>query len=78
MQQALTNCGWRNYTLFLQPDGLLVGYLETTNFENAKRAMQKLEVNSRWQSEMASFFLNTADGPPDQAMAPLEEIFHLD
>ena len=29
MLRALSDTGWRNYSLFLRDDGLLVGYLET-------------------------------------------------
>ena len=29
MLEALSAAGWRNYSLFLRQDGLLVGYLET-------------------------------------------------
>jgi L-rhamnose mutarotase len=75
MLQALRDCGWTNYSLFLCPDGLLVGYLETSNFTQALAAMKALDVNTRWQKEMAPFFCHA--GPPDQAMIPLEEIFHL-
>jgi L-rhamnose mutarotase len=37
MLQALRETGWHNYSLFLRQDGLLVGYLETENFESARR-----------------------------------------
>ena len=82
MQQALRETGWNNYSLFLRPDGLLVGYLETDDFERARQEMSRREINERWQSEMAHFFVTTA-GPntadtPDRAMFPLEEIFHLE
>jgi len=40
MQEALRQTGWRNYSLFLRPDGLMVGYLETDNFEKACADMQ--------------------------------------
>lgn len=76
MQRALCECGWRNYSIFLRPDGLLVGYLETTDFHKAVAEMQHREVNKLWQAEMASFFMT--DKNPDQAMFALEEIFHLD
>ena len=36
MQAALRETGWRNYSLFLRNDRLLVGYLETDNFELAR------------------------------------------
>ena len=78
MQQALRETGWRNYSLFLRPDGLLVGYLETDNFERAREGMSKRKVNERWQREMAAFFVQPSGELPDRALLRLEEIFHLD
>jgi len=77
MQKALRETGWNNYSLFLRPDGLLVGYLETENFELARAGMAKREVNERWQREMADFFVQTEGVLPERAMQPLEEVFHL-
>lgn len=77
MVEALRETGWNNYSLFLRPDGLLVGYLETANFENARASMSKREVNERWQREMAGFFVQDDGVLPDQSMAPLEEVFHV-
>jgi len=78
MKQALRETGWTNYSLFLRADGLLVGYVETADFDAARAAMEKLEVNGRWQKEMAEFFMNAAGVTPDRAMVPLEEVFHLE
>jgi L-rhamnose mutarotase len=78
MRQALRETGWGNYSLFLRPDGLLVGYLETSDFESARNEMFKREINARWQREMREFFMNPPGIAPDQAMSPLEEVFHLD
>jgi L-rhamnose mutarotase len=77
MRGALSATGWHNYSLFLRDDGLLVGYLETPNFERALEGMAALEVNERWQKEMKPFFIGLA-GRPDQSMMRLEEVFHLD
>jgi L-rhamnose mutarotase len=77
MREALSRTGWHNYSLFLRDDGLLVGYLETEDFEAAKKAMAETEVNARWQAEMAPFF-EDLDGRPDEGMTPLTEVFHLD
>jgi L-rhamnose mutarotase len=77
MKKALQDTGWNNYSLFLRPDGLLVGYLETDNFESARAGITRREVNERWQREMASFFVQPEGLLPDQAMAPLEEVFHV-
>ena len=78
MQQALRETGWRNYSLFLRRDGLLVGYLETEDFELAKAEMARRDVNERWQREMAPFFIQPSGALPDRAMCPLEEVFHLE
>lgn len=77
MREALTATGWRNYSLFLREDGLLVGYLETDNFEKARAAMDATDVNSRWQTQMADFFEELDGRAPDAAMRPLAEVFHL-
>jgi L-rhamnose mutarotase len=78
MLNALRETGWSNYSLFLRDDGMLVGYLETPDFERARAGMAKREVNDRWQHEMADFFVQPAGLLPDRAMQPLEEVFHLD
>ena len=77
MLKALHETGWNNYSLFLRSDGLLVGYLETANFQSARADMAKREVNERWQREMADFFVQPDSALPDQAKAPLEEVFHV-
>ncbi|KUL64446.1 L-rhamnose mutarotase [Streptomyces violaceusniger] len=77
MRAALAETGWYNYSLFLREDGLLVGYLETEDFEAAQAAMAATEVNARWQAEMAPFFEALDGARPDEAMKPLTEVFHL-
>ena len=76
MQQALRQTGWRNYSLFLRPDGLLIGYLETDDFEQAKSQMSQRAVNERWQREMMPL-LESGGVPADEAMTPIVEVFHL-
>jgi L-rhamnose mutarotase len=78
MLQALRETGWRNYSLFLTEDGLLVGYLETPDFAAALAGMAAREVNHRWQAEMREFFEDVQGRPADQQMQPLEEVFHLE
>lgn len=77
MQQALRETGWTNYSLFLSDEGLLVGYVETPDFEAALKGMALREVNQRWQTEMADFF-DLQGAHADKVMQPLEEVFHLD
>ena len=78
MLDALRETGWHNYSLFLQDDGLLVGYCETPDFEAAVAGMQDKEVNRRWQEMMAPYFEELGTGQADTSMQPLEEVFHLD
>jgi L-rhamnose mutarotase len=77
MQAALRETGWGNYSLFLAPNGLLIGYLETESFDEARLRMKNLPVNARWQAEMAPFFESAGENA-DDSMRPLQELFHLD
>ena len=77
MIDALRKAGWHNYSLFLRVDGTLVGYLETPDFERARAGMAGLAINARWQKEMADFFVQPEGLLPDEAMKPLEEVFHI-
>ena len=77
MRAALAATGWCDYSLFLRQDGLLVGYLVTRDFEQAKAAMKDLPVNARWQEYMAPLFASL-EAHADDGMVPLEEVFHLD
>jgi len=78
MLEALRDAGWRDYSLFLRDDGLLIGVLETDDFDAALAAMDATDVNARWQAQMAPFFAGLGDRRPDQGMRPLPEIFNLD
>ena len=77
MLHALRESGWHNYSLFLRDDGLLVGYLETPDFEQALAGMRDRDVNRRWQAEMADFFEIPEGRHADQMMMPLEPVFYL-
>jgi L-rhamnose mutarotase len=84
MLRALSESGWRNYSLFLRPDGLLVGYLECEDFERAQAEMDARDVNTRWQADMAPFFDPAVREGPGSArtgatssLKRLEEVFHL-
>jgi L-rhamnose mutarotase len=78
MLAALREAGWRNYSLFLTRDGLLVGYLETPDYQAALDGMARTEVNARWQRDMAPYFTDLDGRPPDQGFRRIDEIFHVD
>jgi L-rhamnose mutarotase len=77
MAEALTSCGWNNYSLFLRPDGQLIGYFETDSLDASRAGMAATAVNARWQAEMAPFF-EDLDGTPDEGFTRIPEIFHLE
>lgn len=74
--RALRDAGWRNYSLFLGDDGLLVGYVEADDLAAAQRAVAATESNQRWQREMSEFFVS--GGKPDQNWRFLDEMFNLE
>lgn len=77
MLDALRETGWSNYSLFVdKPNALVVGYLETDDFERSVAEMALRPVNGRWQAGMAEFFAD--DVEPDRTMEQLTEYFHLD
>jgi len=78
MLRALASTGWHNYSIFLRPDGLLIGYFETPSLIAAQAGMADTEVNARWQSEMAGFFEDLGDQAPDTGFLVLDEIFNLE
>ncbi|MBD7994518.1 L-rhamnose mutarotase [Arthrobacter sp. Sa2CUA1] len=72
MLDALRETGWRNYSLFLRPeDGLVVGYFEAEDAAATQQLMDAHPVNTRWQSEMAQYFV---EGTSPQT---LTQYFHL-
>ena len=77
MREALTRHGWRNYSLFLGEDGLLVGYVEADDFQKAVAGMQREEVNARWQAAMQPFFAALETGAADTSLVRLEQVFYL-
>lgn len=76
MLAEIATAGRRNYSLFLGEGGTLIGYYETDDDAAAQAYLVQSEVATRWESEMARFFVDL-DGRPDQAATPLTEVFNL-
>jgi L-rhamnose mutarotase len=77
MLSALHSAGWNNYSLFLRDDGLLIGYVETPDFQQALHKMSLTEINKKWQAEMGDFFEGVPGRKADEQMEPIPEVFHL-
>jgi L-rhamnose mutarotase len=76
--EGFKETGWHNFSLFLRDDGLLIGYVETLDFDRALADMNLKEVNHRWQEKMRGFFDDPEGRRADRQMSPLQEVFHLD
>lgn len=74
MLAALKSSGWHDYSLFLdETTGLVVGVLDTDDFDDARRLMAETEINDRWQRSMAPYFVDAEAATP-----ALPRIFHLE
>lgn len=78
MLRALRDAGWRDYSLHLRDDGLLIGVVDTDDFQASLDAMATTDVNARWQDAMAPYFTTIDDAAPDEAMTVVPQIFHLE
>ena len=74
--EALRDAGWRNYSLFLRDDGLLIGYAEADDLAIAQERVARTEVNARWQAAMSELF--QSEGAPDEAWEIIPEVFNLE
>ena len=72
----MRDAGWRNYSLFLRDDGLLIGYAEADDLAIAQERVARTEVNARWQAAMAELF--QSEGAPDEAWEIIPEVFNLE
>jgi len=75
---ALRDAGWRNYSLFLREDGLLIGYAEADDLALAQERVARTEVNARWQASMAELFADLGGAAPDVSWELVPEVFHLE
>lgn len=77
MLAAIADSGRRNYSLFLRPDGLLIGYYETDSVEASQAALAADPRAEAWEAAMADYFVGLP-GRPDQNSVSLDEIFNLE
>jgi len=75
---AIRAAGWTHHSVFLAADGLLVGYLETPDFELAYSRACAAGVYKRWQSELAAFLETSELGETQQNLVPMDEVFFVE
>ena len=72
MLDALSRTGWRNYSLFLRADdGLVIGYYESDDADEALDRLADEDVDRRWQASMAQYFV------PGTVLQQLDQYFYL-
>lgn len=75
--EELGRAGFRNYSLWLRPDGLEFGYLECENWEAACAYLATNEVHHRWQVFMQEYLESPVDGGSGQPIEMLKEVFYF-
>ncbi len=77
MEQALSDVGIRNYSMFIDEDGLAVGCFEADDHQESLRRLGDTEINRRWQEHVAEYFESDVDakGPKLQW---LDQYYYLE
>ena len=77
MLDVMRNAGIRNYSLFVQEDGLIVGYMEGANIAESLAQLGATDVNRRWQERMAPYFEGGSGDLSRDKPAWLRQYFHM-
>ena len=78
MLKAMRDAGIRNYSMFHREDGLLVGYFEAEDPEEALRKSAATDASRRWQEYMAPFFEPVSPGLEKGKSLALKEYFYTE
>ena len=78
MLDAIRQAGLENYSLFLQKEtGLIVGYFEADDPDQALHTLGETEINTRWQAHMEEYFEGGGDLETG-GLTWLEQYFHTE
>jgi len=76
LSQLLTDAGVSNYSIFLDPETLvLYGYQELTD-DNTSDDLPRLDIMKEWWAYMQDIMDSNPDNSP--VVKPLNEVFHMD
>jgi len=76
MLGAIREVGIQNYSMFVRKDGMLVGYFEAEDPKASLRRLAAMDVNKRWQEEMAPYFESGSGDLETGGPEWLEEYFY--
>lgn len=74
--RELSAAGVSNYSLFLDKDGTVFGYMESRDWQRVDREMAKSKANAPWQEIMKAYIVQPKK-PGESNSSSLEEVFHL-
>jgi L-rhamnose mutarotase len=77
MLRAMHDSGIRNYSMYQREDGLLVGYLEAEDTQEALRRCAETDASRRWHEYMAPFFESVSPGLRAGEPLFLPEYFYM-
>jgi L-rhamnose mutarotase len=77
MLREIALSGRRNYSLFLRPDGLLVGYYETDSDAASAAYLLGSAIATKWEADMRRFFTGPGAKPRADQAEHLPEVFNL-
>ncbi len=77
MLAAIRDAGRTHYSLFVRPDGLLVGYYETDDDAASARALVEDPRTAGWEAAMAPYFVSLDARRADHNAPQLTELFNL-
>lgn len=77
MLREIAASGRRNYSIFVRPDGLLIGYFEVDDLDASAAYLAASPIAADWEAQMAPYF-DGIGGRPDQSFQTLTEVFNLD
>jgi L-rhamnose mutarotase len=78
MLAAIRDAGRRNYSLYLRPDGLLIGYYETDDDAASAAALAADPRTKEWEESSTDLFVSLAGDRADQSALQLTEVFNLE
>lgn len=72
----LSAAGVSNYSLFLDKDGTVFGYMESRDWQRVDREMAKSKADAPWQDIMKAYIVQPKKAGESNSSS-LEEVFHL-
>ena len=78
MLKALSDSGFKNYSIFTRNDGTLFSYFEHKNLSEGMKMLFEKEVNTKWQKYMDNYFIKKDKKISGPEYEELKEVFHMD